>query len=131
MVDMTNRARGHTPLPWHYTPTTIGHPDNRINPIIGADNADTGVAYIARVGWQGSTIPGMTSLTPQTFEEAESNACLIVLGANYHARLLEALVNLSQAVTNLQWDVGELPTLKKSYDEAIKLRATIMENMRS
>ena len=81
-----------TPIPWYYKPTTLGHPDNRINPIIttGFDGIDQ-AHYVARIGWAGSTIPGMTSLTPATFEEAEANAQFIVRAVNNHAKLLKLL----------------------------------------
>ncbi|KKK92992.1 hypothetical protein LCGC14_2697330 [marine sediment metagenome] len=78
----------HTPGPWYYRPTNFGHPDNRINPIVEVDqNKMGGVAYICRVGWQGSTIPGMTSLTVATLEEAEANAKLLAAAPQMLAAL--------------------------------------------
>lgn len=62
----------HTPGPWRYDRITIGHEDNWKNPVVQYEGG-----YIGRVGWQGSTIRGMSSLTPETLEEAEANARLI------------------------------------------------------
>lgn len=95
----------HTPGPWHYKPTTIGHPDNRINPVIttGFDQPH----YIARVGWAGSTIQSMTSLAPATFEEAEANARLISAAPDMLAAL-ERLLSLS--TTELHFALTECCT---------------------
>ena len=69
----------HTPGPWSYKPVNIGHPDNAINPMVSSDSG----LFIARIGWQGSTVPYMSSLTPETFDEAEANARLIAAAPDY------------------------------------------------
>ncbi len=104
---MTDRIE-HTPGPWHYTPTMLGHPDNRINPIVRADQERTGVAYICRVGWQGSTIAGMTSLTCMTLEEAEANARLIAQAPNLLAALKRLTVVGSAATGFLMCDFSDM-----------------------
>ena len=67
---MTTTAT-HTPGPWTYRPCTIGHPNNRRNPIVSSEGN-----YIARVCSQESTLPGMTSRAPDA-ATAEANARLI------------------------------------------------------
>ena len=67
------RVEAATPGPWDYSRADLGHPDNAINPMV-ITKAVHEAYYICRVGWQGSTVPGMSSLTVRTFEEAESNS---------------------------------------------------------
>ena len=91
----------HTPGPWHYDIVTIGHPDNRINPCISSGHSDPSRAsFIARIAWEGSTVPGMTSLAPATFEEAQANARLIAAAPD----LLAALKRIETWLTNQPLD---------------------------
>ena len=87
---MTTTAT-HTPGPWTYRPCTIGHPNNRRNPIVSSEGN-----YIARVCSQESTLPGMTSRAPDA-ATAEANARLIAAAPALLAACRAALTALQLA----------------------------------
>ena len=104
----------HTPGPWDYKRTTIGHPDNAINPMVTSD----GGQFIARIGWEGSTVPYMSSLTPHTFDEAEANARLIAAAPDLLKAAEFALKVFENANIDGNWWVPSRDAIKAAIAKA-------------
>ncbi len=82
-----------TPGPWKFKPCLLGHPNNRLNPIVTSE-----CGSVARLFHSGSTIAGMTSLAPSTLDEAEANARLIAAAPE----LLEACLDVESKLVDYE-----------------------------
>ena len=71
--------------PWRYKPVTVGHPDNRRNPIVTAAGRN-----IARLFSDEATVPGLISNAP-TALEAEANARLIAAAPDLYRAVVALL----------------------------------------
>lgn len=65
-----------TPTLWRFSPCTLGHPNNRLNPIVDSDQY-----HICRMFYV-DAMAGMTSRAPDLLSEAEANAAFIAHARN-------------------------------------------------